>query len=388
MNTRMKKDRLRIGTYCLQPYARTEAHVRELAGCGIDFVIGVERDESLLDLLEQYGVGAVVNKVVPGWFGGTGANAGRLAERNPLDAYKAAAERFRDHPAIWGIDVGDEPSCRDFPHYGKVVELVERLFPEQFAYLNLYADYGMVASGGREQAALELGTGDYARYLEEYCYRVRTDYICFDHYMFTTDRSRLTENLRLAAAAAQKHGRELWVVLQVNSLDPKVFLSEDQLYLQVFTALAFGVRCISWACYTPGWWHNHVLDGNGEKTEQYEKLKRVNESIHALSDICVKYRWEGVCLPESGEDRWEWGCFREVQPGGGLLVGLLGDPDRGEKKALFLAAGQEREAKLGLRTEEILWFCTGEKRIRLAPDSDGMVELTVPPCKGGILTGE
>ena len=119
MNMRMKKNQIRIGTYYLQPNARSEDHVRDLAQCGIDFVIGVERDGKLLDLLEQYQVGAIVNRVVPGWFGGNGANAGTMAEKNPLEAYETAARSFQDHPAIWGIDIGDEPSCLDFPHYGR-----------------------------------------------------------------------------------------------------------------------------------------------------------------------------------------------------------------------------------------------------------------------------
>lgn len=49
---------------------------------------------------------------------------------------------------------GDEPSCGDFPPYGNAVKVVERVFPNQFAYLDRYAGYGMVVSGGREDKAL------------------------------------------------------------------------------------------------------------------------------------------------------------------------------------------------------------------------------------------
>ena len=39
MNTRMNRNRLNIGTYFLRPYACSEAHVKDLADCGIDFVV-------------------------------------------------------------------------------------------------------------------------------------------------------------------------------------------------------------------------------------------------------------------------------------------------------------------------------------------------------------
>ena len=53
---RMDRSRLNIGTYTLQSYARSEAHVRDLARCGIDFVIGMDNDRETLDLFGKYGV--------------------------------------------------------------------------------------------------------------------------------------------------------------------------------------------------------------------------------------------------------------------------------------------------------------------------------------------
>ena len=100
----MNKPRLTIGAYYLAPYASTPEHVADLAACGIDVVMNMRNDRAALDLLAQHGVGAVVSGIVPGWFGGDGSNAGTMREKNPLDKYVLAAERFADHPAIVGID--------------------------------------------------------------------------------------------------------------------------------------------------------------------------------------------------------------------------------------------------------------------------------------------
>ena len=182
---RMDRSRLNIGTYFLQPYARTEQHVSDLADCGIDFVIGMPDSTAVLDLFSKYGVGAVVSGIFPGWWGGDGDNAGLLSERNPLSAYDEAAKKFTDHPAVWGLDIGDEPSALDFPHYGKVFAKVDGMFPGIFPYLNLYPNYASVASNDGQQTVNQLGTQTYAEHISEYCRCVPSDYICYDFYLYS-----------------------------------------------------------------------------------------------------------------------------------------------------------------------------------------------------------
>ncbi|MBQ3659570.1 MAG: hypothetical protein II963_05380, partial [Bacteroidales bacterium] len=38
-HARMDRSRINIGTYHLAPYARTDAHIKDLAECGIDYVM-------------------------------------------------------------------------------------------------------------------------------------------------------------------------------------------------------------------------------------------------------------------------------------------------------------------------------------------------------------
>lgn len=391
MNRRMDRSQFHIGTYSLRPYARTEKHIRELAECGIDFVVGVEQDTRMLDLFLHYGIGAVVNRIVPGWFGGTGENAGTMAEKNAPDDYRTAADKFRDHPAIWGIDAGDEPSSLDFPHLGRVMALVDKQFENQFAYMNLYASYGMRADSAPGQAARELGCGDYGQYLRSYCEAVQTDYLCFDHYMYTTDWHSLVRDLKTAAEVCKEYNRDLWIVLQVNSRDPAVYLSEKQLRLQAYTAMAFGVTCISWACYTAGWWHNQVLDRNGEKTEQYEKLKRVNGHIRGLSEAYMRYRWVASQQLGASDEAAQWGQFREISVGHGhtLLAGHMEQRDGSGAKALFLAAPDgEDVVTLRFRSSGPVHFQTGEAVQLLTLDAEAMYTLSIPACGGGLLTCE
>ena len=195
-----------------------------------------------------------------------------------------------DHPAIWGIDVGDEPSALDFPYYGRVIDTVNRLFPNQFAYLNLYPNYASVAKNNAAETVNQLGTATYAEHIERYIENVPTDYICYDYYMYSASVTGAYENLRIVSDACLRSGRSMWIVLQVNSNKPECWISENELRVQAYSAMAFGAESIIWACYTAGWWHNQVLDEHGEKTEQYEKLRRINAELKAIGEPYMRYR--------------------------------------------------------------------------------------------------
>ncbi|MBQ9952072.1 MAG: TRAP transporter small permease subunit, partial [Clostridia bacterium] len=328
--------RLNIGTYYLSPQASTPEHVRDLAQCGIDVVVNMRNDSAALDMLEQSGVKAIVSGIVPGWFGGDGSNAGMMNEKNPLQKYELAADAFQDHPAIIGIDAGDEPSSLDFPHYGKAIDTISKRFPGKLPYLNIYPSYAVKGSNTPQEIAAQLGTNSYQNYIDRYVRSVNTPYICFDYYLYSADLPGLYESLTVVSDACRKTGREMWMVLQVNSNQPEVFISEEQLRFQAGCALAFGAQTIIWACYCAGWWHNHVLDRQGNKTEQYEKLKAVNAGLHRLGETYMQYRhtethfvggFSSEELSKNGKAaiaRLDTTCIRGLHAGGTkLLIGQM-----------------------------------------------------------------
>lgn len=358
MNTRMDKTRLNIGTYHLKSYARTEQHVRDLADCGIDFVCCAEYDKPMLDLFEKYGVGAIVTGIVPGWWGGDGENIGTMRKTNPPEKYVDAAKNFKDHPAIWGIDIGDEPSALDFPYYGEVFGMTNTLFPKQFPYLNLYPNYASVSQNTEDETTCQLGTKTYDEHILRYCENVPADYLSYDFYVYCCSVRKAYENLITVADACRRSGRSIWIVLQVNSHVPEKWITENMLRFQAYSAMAFGVEVITWACYTAGWWHNQVLDEKGEKTEQYEKLKKVNTEIRTIAPLYMKYRttdthFVGFCGNSGNEingsssikikESLSTGYVRDLKPedGLGLIVGEMVSKSNDGSRALFLFAADD-----------------------------------------------
>ena len=355
MNKRMDRNRLNIGVYHLKPYARTETHVKELAACGIDFVVCMDNDRPALDLLHQYGVGAIVSGIVPGWWGGDGDNAGTMATVNPMEKYVAAAAAFEDHPAIWSIDVGDEPSALDFPHYGRVIDYVNRAFPNQFAYLNLYPNYASVSQNNAEETVNQLGTATYAQHIQRYCECIPSDYLCYDFYLYSINVTKHYENLRVVADACRNTGRSMWIVLQVNSNKPAEWMSENNLRFQAYTSMAFGAENIIWACYTAGWWHNQVLDAEGNKTQQYDKLKKINAEIRTMAEEYMKYRrvsthfvgFEGhgdmAAVEQAPIPALSTGVFFDVKADNGapLVVGEMVNRNGDGSTALMICAADD-----------------------------------------------
>lgn len=389
--SRMNREKLNIGTYFLQNYASTEAHVRDLAACGIDFVVCMRNDRPTLDLFEKYHVGAVVTDILPHWWGGDGDNAGKLEKKNPLLKYEKAAQSFRDHPAIWGIDIGDEPSALDFPYYGKVYKKVNKLFTNQFPYLNLYPNYASVSENSDKQTVNQLGTSNYTEHIAQYCKNVPADYICYDFYLYSINVPRAYENLRIVSDACLGTKRSMWIVLQVNSNNEKQWISENELRFQAYTAMAFGAENIIWACYTAGWWHNQVLDEKGNKTQQYDKLKKVNAELHQLGGEYMKYRRTATAFV--GFEGTEWlkevsqtsyaalnnGVFTDVcsEDTSPLVIGSMVSRSGNGSSALFICSADDPYDKAP--KEHVVRFKAGNRVVKAY---SGSGEIHVKPENG------
>lgn len=406
--TRFDRSRLNIGTYCIDTYARDEEHVRQMKECGIDFLTAAPADPELLDNCAKYGIGVVATGILPGWWGGDGDNAGKMETSIPLDKIREAAAKFADHPAIWGIDAGDEPSALDFPHYGRLIALAEELFPGKLVYLNLYPNYASVAENSSSEVRSQLGTATYQEYIDRYIEHVKTDYLCLDNYEFAAGTKNLYDNLRIAANACRADGRDFWMVIQVNSSKPEKWLSEDMLRHQAFSCLAFGAVSLNWACWTAGWWHNEVLDKAGNKTEQYEKLKTVNAEVRRLEGEYMAHRnVRTVFLGKPDEAAENSGVeiaasysdplFTDVKPeGDGLFLAGEMTARKGEGRALFLADVTDASFE-GDRTPRVLTvdFAEGYE-ISYAASTDGCevevigdkLRVTLPPYAAVLLTGE
>ena len=271
----------------------TPERIREMRECGIDTLIpGRNGETNTFDLLRANGIDTVVRDIVPGT-GGDLDRGAPLARRRPLEVYDSAAKQFVPHPAVTGIDIGDEPPATDMPYLGLVAERVSELFPGRFPYLNLYPNYASHVEVGADKARSQLGTATYDEYIDEYVKWLPLNYICYDFYYPTIKKGgrnwimrQYYANLETVANAARRTGRHMCNILLVASRPTNpVYTRENELRFQAYSAMAFGTSMIGWCCYGGGWWTNWVVDVQGRTTEQYAKLKRVNTEIRRIAPL-------------------------------------------------------------------------------------------------------
>ena len=413
--SRMDRSRLNIGTYELKPYARTEAHVRDMAECGIDFVIAPLFGQTL-DLCAKYNVGVVQQWTLPYWWGGAATcTNGAMRLTHPIERYAMAARKFKDHPAIWGVDTGDEPSALDFSHYGAIIRTVAAGFPNQFPYLNLYPNYALPGKEGEDLSRTQLGATDYRSYIAAYCREIPLDYICYDHYPWGW-RNRhpwMFENLRVVSDACTATHRSLWIVLQANRhVEGRIKnrpMTVNTLRYQMNAALAYGAEVILWACWTKGWWTENVLDTNGVKTAASDRLKTVNDELHRLSPDYMRFRRTHTDLVGFGADfakqlrqpvleRSSGPGFSEVRAadGAALAVGHFVERNGAGAYAIYVAVCDDPE---DVAPREHVLLCRpadgrsiraygGSGTVKASRRGDGLYEVAVMSSGGVLVVSE
>ena len=412
-SARMDRSKLLIGAYCLQANARTDAHVKAIHDCGVDFIVGVPADRAMLDLFAKHGVGAIVNGVVPGWWGGRGNN-GKLREVNPPEKYAECIAAFRDHPAIWAIDIGDEPSALDFPYYGEVVRQINKALPGMPLYLNLYPNYASVAQNTGNQTVSQLGTKTYAGYIEAYCREVPLDYISYDFYPYLSSQgwtdsflSKMYDNFLVVADACRRTKKAFWYIPQVNSRDGMSPTSENRLRFQANAALSFGAEAITWACWGKGWWTNNVLDAAGQQTEQYAKLQCVNAELKRLGPQYMRFRNVATRLvgfaarapyrpkrPVNGAP--DDAGYPHASNGAALIVGEMAARDPSGTACAYFVTAADDPCDAHPASFELVFSSKGKKvaafggqgSIPVTRSADGLYSVPISSCGGVLLVME
>ena len=283
---------LYIGAYILNKCARTRKHIRQIKKANIDFMVSIDyNDKNTLDLFEKYSLGAIVNSVFPSWWGSDGENSGQMSDVNPIEAYKKSIANYQPHNAVWGIDIGDEISAKDFKHINTVYEAHKNFFEDKIMYTNLYPNYGVNFNSAQTERQKQWGCNTYKDYIEKYCKEVSLPYICFDHYPYCHNNILMfIENLECVKEAAEKYCKSVYVVAQSSSYSKDVFITRSLLRKQIYIALGFNVKVIMWACYSAGWWYNHILDENGNKTKLYKDIKAVNTEAKKFFKEISQYK--------------------------------------------------------------------------------------------------
>jgi hypothetical protein len=213
------------------------------------------------------------------------------------------ANRFKNHTALEGYYLGDEPGKPLFQELADLQKRVKTADPKHYSFVNLYPNINSNKS--------KFGTKDYEEYISTFDKLFPAPYISFDFYPVVDGglHPRWFENLEFFANKYQKEGRPFWAFALTTSylaysddaVQPslndfyqlyktynpeKTFVHDiptlSSLRLQIYADLAYGAQGIEYWSFRG---FGSPLDAQGKRTVVYDRLQKVSNEIQQLSGV-------------------------------------------------------------------------------------------------------
>ncbi|MBO6161135.1 MAG: hypothetical protein J6O01_06610 [Bacteroidales bacterium] len=197
---------------------------------------------------------------------------------------EGTAAKVKDHPALFGYSLGDEPNNARFPVLADMADRLRSVDPDHVIYVNLFPNY----------APDEVLGSTYPEHVRKYIEEVRPPLVSFDFYPVTEDgiRERWWENLEVISRESAAAGLPFWAFALSTSHKPYPIPTMASLRLQFYTDLAYGAQGLQYFTYwnpVPGTWdfHDAPIDLDGNRTPVYDLVKAMNAELQARADIFV-----------------------------------------------------------------------------------------------------
>jgi len=213
------------------------------------------------------------------------------------------AREFRNHPALAGYFLQDEPENKDFPALNQTARQLMQIDsdPSRIFYANLFPNYAT-----NEQLGLKPHQ-QYSEHVYKFLCDVPVNVLSFDFYPTVRFSINLKwyGNLDLIREAAAKAKIPFWSFLASVGSELTVDPTLGTLRLQVYTALAYGSVGIQHFIYMglKGYtFRAAAIDVDGERTATYDLVRQVNREIQAQAGVFVgstvkQVRYVGKTLP-------------------------------------------------------------------------------------------
>lgn len=290
------------------------------ADAGLDFVIESSVTPELLDEYEDCGVGVIAGGYnLPRFYATADEQLiGKWVNQDTL--------QYKDHPALWGDDLIDEPDANYYDLLAKAVNAHKEKHPDKMCYINLFPIYASPEQLGIQpklnffQKALLLFTDHYVTcvdtykgYVSDYINKINTDYICVDFYPYSfnkkgkkTTQEYYLRNLDILAEACRSTDRDLWVITQAAGLtqtndkaDMRWCEDVPEISQQCYVSLAFGAKALVHAEFAAkGWWDadSHMIGSDGKPTKTYQSVAKVNGYLKAFAEEYGRYSYTSTYL--------------------------------------------------------------------------------------------
>lgn len=199
---------------------------------------------------------------------------------------KHVVARFKNHPALYGYYVADEPPVKDFPMLNWRIQNIKDLDEKAKFYVNLYPNYASNES---------LGASSYDDYLNTFVKTVGIDFISFDYYPI---RNNLVDknwynNLESIRKVSLESKKDFWGYANSTIFGEYKKPTLAGLRLQQFSNLLYGAKGLQYFTYwtldkdfrSKNNFDYSIVYENGNPTPTYELVKALNAQIQTLAWI-------------------------------------------------------------------------------------------------------
>lgn len=260
------------------------AVLQKMRECGITVAGFV--DPKALDACRDAGLKAIVSD--PRTAGYDWTKVDPAAARANVEAL---TKEVKDHPAVYGYLLRDEPSAAMFPGLGAVAAAVKEFHPGAWPYINLFPNYAEPD---------QFGTPDYESHIKAFVETCKPTALSYDHYALFEGgglREGYFANLESMRKAGLEHGLPFWNIVLTSAHFNYRETTDADVRFQVYTSLAYGARGIAYFTYFTPKWGNYRLgpiDQFGNETPTWGKLRTVNLQVAKLAPTLLKLRSDRV----------------------------------------------------------------------------------------------
>jgi hypothetical protein len=223
----------------------------------------------------------------------------RLSGAGSVDAELARcleiANKYKDHPAVRGFSMCDEPGANFFDRMAVIRREVDAILPAgKYTTANLFPNYAPVSA---------LGTPDYDTHVEEYMEKVQPKVLSFDFYpLHATGNadSQFAVNLMTIRNASVKYRVPFWGFIQAigwNGMREPTF---DEYRWLCNAHIVFGAKGFSYFLYAmpyegggPEGFTNAMLTWDGKLTHLYDYAKKINKEFAQFSHKFMPFNQDG-----------------------------------------------------------------------------------------------
>ncbi|MDP2334855.1 MAG: hypothetical protein Q8N05_00095 [Bacteroidota bacterium] len=213
------------------------------------------------------------------------------------------AQRFKNHPALEGYYLGDEPGSSQFQELADWQKRLKAADPKHYSFVNLFPNINSNKN--------KFGTKTYKEYIDTFDSMFPAPFLSFDFYPVVDGsvHNRWYENMEFFANKYRSEGRPFWAFALTTSYlaysddseqptlndfyqlyktynPEKTFVHEiptlAALRLQIFVNLAYGAQGIEYWSFRG---FGSPLDAQGKRTVVFDRLQKVSAEIQNFSGV-------------------------------------------------------------------------------------------------------